>query len=86
MQPIFSLPPWGDLSERSSKFRVWFNQNARQRFNDHKWRSLIRTFEKFNGDVALAVQHVPDCLDSETWEALCHQYAANVLPDDSGKV
>ena len=73
MQTIFSLPEWGDQREFAIDFRKWFNKTARQRFNDHKWRSLYRTFKRCNGDVAVTVQHVPETLDSDTWAALCQQ-------------
>lgn len=86
MQPMFTLPDWNDQHDSAVEFRKWFNNNARQRYNDNKWRSLYRTFERCNGDIAMASQHVPPRLDRDTWVALCQQYAANILPDESGLV
>jgi hypothetical protein len=86
MQPIFSLPDWGDQQPIAIEFRKWFNWTARHRFSDNKWRSLFRTFERCKGDVAMAVQHVPESLDRNTWTALCQQYAQNMLPGEGGQV
>ena len=86
MYAIFSLSEWGDQRKVAVDFRKWFNDNARHRFNDNKWRSMYRTFKRYKGDVAMAIQHVPENLDSDTWAALCEQYAEHMLPDESGLV
>ena len=65
------------MGEVVKKFREWFNDSARHKWNDHKNRTLHRTFVRCKNSIAEASAHPPAQINSETWASLLSTYEKN---------
>ena len=83
---IFLLPAWNDTGDILKKFRKWFNDNVRKKWNNNKNRPLRRTFDRCQGSLDDAIALQPDRVDSETWMNFLLTYEKNNQDDGSGLV
>lgn len=65
---------------------MWFNENARHKWNDNKNRALRRMFDRCQGSIEEASAHPPAMIDNETWTSLLSTYKKNNEDDGSGMV
>ena len=77
MHETIALPPWNDMGQVAKKFRKWFNDSARHKWNDHKNHTLHRTLVRCHNSIAEASAHPLAYIDNETWSSLLSTYENN---------
>ena len=86
MQGDFSLPFWNNTGDIPRKFRKWFIDNAKKKWNDNKNHSMRRIFDRCQGFIDDATAFQPDRVDSETWMNHLLTYEKSSQDDESGLV